>query len=160
MGSSECIHCSEQTTLLNSFMSTSSNLQHQSRLHFTIYSQTSKLIQLLFRCLHFLDFHVSLPSKLDPAGFWRSLDLGVVLQKYRYSLCSSSQECRVAAAANSIHSLGWVPKPLMLTGWNLRYYMPGLLFKLRDSPNHRCLWVEIWDIRRLDYCLNLFAEEF
>jgi hypothetical protein len=29
---------SEQTTLLNSFISSGSNLQHQSRLHFTVYS--------------------------------------------------------------------------------------------------------------------------
>ncbi|OQU85288.1 hypothetical protein SORBI_3004G211301 [Sorghum bicolor] len=36
---------------------------------------------------------LQLPSKLYPAGFWKSRDLGVVLQKYESSLCSKVSCC-------------------------------------------------------------------
>ncbi|KAG0522709.1 hypothetical protein BDA96_07G061100 [Sorghum bicolor] len=36
---------------------------------------------------------LQLLSKLYPAGFWKSRDLGVVLQKYESSLCSKVSCC-------------------------------------------------------------------
>ncbi|KAG0521996.1 hypothetical protein BDA96_08G210200 [Sorghum bicolor] len=62
----------------------------------------------------FIFGRLHLPSKLYPAGFWKSRDLGVVLQKYESSLCSKVSCC----SRSLLDPLSWVsPKPLMLMGW-------------------------------------------